>query len=153
MDFELLYRLQEIRSPLLDQLMPAITFLGNGGWFWIASGLLLAVVPSTRKIGFCVLFSLLAGLILGNGIVKNLVARERPCWLDESVSLLIEVPKDYSFPSGHTLASFDSGLPDRIFPVIFVCPFSNGCSGRSRDGNSYCFCCPLGSGKISKQEE
>ena len=110
MDFELLYRLQEIRSPLLDQPMPAITFLGNGGWFWIASGLLLAVVPSTRKIGFCVLFSLLAGLILGNGIVKNLVARERPCWLDESVSLLIEVPKDYSFPSGHTLASFEAAI-------------------------------------------
>ena len=37
--------------------------------------------------------------------MKNMVARPRPCWLDPSVQLLIAVPKDYSFPSGHTLAS------------------------------------------------
>lgn len=110
MDFELLYRLQEIRSPMLDQLMLAVTFLGNGGWFWVAAGVTLAAVPSTRKMGFCVLLSLLMGLILGNGIVKNLVARDRPCWIDESVRLLIDVPKDYSFPSGHTLASFEAAV-------------------------------------------
>ena len=110
MDFEILYRLQEIRSPLMDQVMPAVTFLGNGGWFWIVCGVILAAIPDTRKIGFCVLLSLLAGLILGNGIIKNLAARQRPCWLDPSVRLLIETPKDYSFPSGHTLASFEAAV-------------------------------------------
>ena len=48
---------------------------------------------------------LLVGAIVGNVFLKNMVARPRPCWLDPSVQLLIAVPKDYSFPSGHTLAS------------------------------------------------
>lgn len=37
--------------------------------------------------------------------LKNLVARSRPCWLRPDVPLLIPLPTDYSFPSGHTLAS------------------------------------------------
>ncbi len=36
--------------------------------------------------------------------MKNIFARPRPCWL-ETVQLLIASPTDYSFPSGHTLAS------------------------------------------------
>mgnify|MGYP001534438284 FL=1 len=42
---------------------------------------------------------------VGNVCLKHLVARPRPCWLDESVPLLIASPTDYSFPSGHTLSS------------------------------------------------
>ena len=41
----------------------------------------------------------------GNLTLKPLIARPRPCWLDESVQLLIANPTDYSFPSGHTLSS------------------------------------------------
>ena len=36
---------------------------------------------------------------------ENLIARPRPCWLDDSVKLLIPIPTDYSSPSGHTLSS------------------------------------------------
>ncbi len=45
------------------------------------------------------------GVLAGNVCLKNLIARPRPCWLDDSVFMLISVPADYSFPSGHTLAS------------------------------------------------
>ena len=52
---------------------------------------------------------LLAGLVVamlaGNLALKNFFARPRPCWLDESVPLLIARPSDYSFPSGHTMAA------------------------------------------------
>ena len=44
-------------------------------------------------------------MLIGNVALKNWVARPRPCWLDPNVPLLIDLPKDYSFPSGHTLAS------------------------------------------------
>ena len=110
MELEWLYWIQGVRNPFLDGVMPAVTFLGNGGWFWILAGAVLLAVPKTRKMGFCVLLSLLLGLILGNGLLKNLIARSRPCWLDESVALLIKVPEDYSFPSGHTLASFEAAV-------------------------------------------
>ena len=44
--------------------------------------------------------------IFGNVIMKNVFARSRPCWIDDSVKMLIKIPKDYSFPSGHTSVSF-----------------------------------------------
>lgn len=48
---------------------------------------------------------LAVGVLAGNLTLKPLIARPRPCWLDESVQLLIANPTDYSFPSGHTLSS------------------------------------------------
>lgn len=41
--------------------------------------------------------------VFGAEGLKQWVARPRPCWLDPSVSLLVSIPKDYSFPSGHTM--------------------------------------------------
>lgn len=38
--------------------------------------------------------------------MKNLVARTRPCDVNTAIQLLISHPTDYSFPSGHTAASF-----------------------------------------------
>lgn len=90
--------------------MVFITFLGDKGWFWLALGAVLLAVPRTRRVGCCVLLSIAAGYILGNLLLKNMIARDRPCWLDRSVQLLIPVPNDYSFPSGHTLASFGSAV-------------------------------------------
>ena len=53
---------------------------------------------------------MLAGLcidvVLCNGLLKNLVGRTRPCDVNTAVQLLISRPTDYSFPSGHTAASF-----------------------------------------------
>ena len=36
--------------------------------------------------------------------------RVRPCWIDTSVPLLVKNPSDYSFPSGHSSASFASAV-------------------------------------------
>lgn len=55
--------------------------------------------------GVTLLAGLAIGVLAGNVCLKNLIARPRPCWLDDSVFMLISVPTDYSFPSGHTLAS------------------------------------------------
>ena len=60
--------------------------------------------------GFCVLLSLAGGLLIGNIFLKNLVARDRPCWIDPTIQLLVASPKDFSFPSGHTCASFASAF-------------------------------------------
>ena len=56
------------------------------------------------------LISLAVGFIVGNVVLKNLIARQRPCWLDQTVALLIENPRDFSFPSGHSLASFEGAV-------------------------------------------
>jgi len=38
------------------------------------------------------------------------VGRARPSWIDETVKLIIENPHDFSFPSGHTQASFAAAV-------------------------------------------
>lgn len=109
-ELEILYFIQSLHTPFLDKIMPVITGLGDSGIFWILTGLILFAFKKTRKTGFSVLLSLIAGLIIGNLILKNLIARDRPCWLDPTIQLLVESPRDYSFPSGHTLASFESAV-------------------------------------------
>ena len=90
--------------------MKNITHLGDSGIFWILTGLRCSALKKTRRMGFCVLLSLAGGLLIGNIFLKNLVARDRPCWIDPTVQLLVANPKDFSFPSGHTMASFEAAV-------------------------------------------
>ena len=91
--------------PAMDFLMPKITLLGNGGAIWIFAAVVLLATKKYRKYGVFLLAGLAIGVLIGNLTLKPLIARSRPCWLDESVQLLIANPTDYSFPSGHTLSS------------------------------------------------
>lgn len=105
-DWMILDKIQSmLSSGFMDWLMPKITVLGNAGIVWIIIGLAMVISKKYRKTGIMVLAGLLLGLIIGNGIIKNLVARQRPCWINSDFHLLIPNPKDYSFPSGHTQAS------------------------------------------------
>lgn len=99
--------------PFLDAVMPVITVLGNGGIFWIALSVVLMLIPKYRKAGFSMGAALLMGLLLCNLTLKPLVARIRPYdyqleHFHVTIQLLISTPHDYSFPSGHTIASFEA---------------------------------------------
>lgn len=105
-DWKILENIQNIfKCKFFDWLMPKITVLGDGGIIWIIIGLCMIISKKYRKNGVLVLAGLVLGLIIGNGFVKNIVQRPRPCWIDTDFQMLIGVPKDYSFPSGHTQAS------------------------------------------------
>lgn len=95
-----------LRCGFPDFLMPKISALGNGGAVWLAVCAVLLINKKYRKAGIVVLAGLLTGFLVGNVVLKHLIARPRPCWLNGSVTLLIQTPRDYSFPSGHTLSSF-----------------------------------------------
>ena len=106
-DWPILYFIQEhLRTAWLDVVVPFYSSLGNGGHLWIAIALVLLFSKSYRRVGACMLVGMMAGVLLGNEWLKNLVARPRPFMLDSSVALLIPPPGQYSFPSGHTLSSF-----------------------------------------------
>ena len=101
-DWSILHWIREnLRCGALDFLLPKLTLLGEGGAVWIAVGLALLLSKKYRRYGICLLGALVAGLLICNIGLKNLVARPRPCWL-ETIDLLVKNPKDYSFPSGHT---------------------------------------------------
>ena len=95
-EFRFLYLLQELHTPLVDGLMTFITSLGDHGIFWLLLAAVLFAVPRTRMMGGCMLISIGIGFLLGNVALKNMVARQRPCWLDPSVGLLVQVPRDFS---------------------------------------------------------
>lgn len=106
-DWNILYWIQgHIRSGIMDKCMPVITHLGSAGAVWILIALCCLFFRRYRLLGVMLAVGMLCELALGNGILKHLIARSRPCWLDPSVTLLIATPKDFSFPSGHTFVSF-----------------------------------------------
>lgn len=107
-EFTFLDALQELHTPVLDFFFKTITHLGDAGLFWIVSGILLLCFKRTRICGICVLTGLAVGALITNITLKPLIARERPFWVNDTVQLLVTAPKDFSFPSGHTQASFVS---------------------------------------------
>ncbi len=94
-----------LRCSPLDAIVPLISYLGEGGAIWILLALGLLICPRTRKLGLSVALALILDLLLCNILIKPLVARPRPYTLRD-VSLLVSPPSDFSFPSGHTAASF-----------------------------------------------
>ena len=102
-----------LQCGLLDFLMPLITLLGDAGIFWIAVAVVLLIIPKTRKIGLGMGVALLMGLLVCNVILKPWVARIRPYdyqiqYFGTQIKLLVDAMHDFSFPSGHTIASFEA---------------------------------------------
>ena len=95
-----------LRSPIMDLLMTAITTLGNHGLVWLIPAGILLLTPKHRKAGVAVLAGLALEVVCCNLVLKPLVGRIRPCDVNPAVQLLVARPDDFSFPSGHTGASF-----------------------------------------------
>lgn len=100
--------LQRIHTPLLDGVMLFFTHLGDSGFVWVALTAVLLVFRRTRRAGCVLAAALVLDAVLCNLILKPLVGRVRPCDVLTDVQLLIPRPDDFSFPSGHTAASFAS---------------------------------------------
>lgn len=93
-----------IGGDFADTFMKLVTSLGNAGILWIIITAVLLCSKKFRIIGLQMTVGLILGLIFGNLVLKNLVARPRPFTL-RGADIIIKAPRDYSFPSGHTLAS------------------------------------------------
>lgn len=110
-EIELLHDLQDVvQCGFLDWLMPIITSLANAGIFWILLAVVLLCFKKTRKVGLTMGIALIFGLLVGNLMLKPLTARIRPYDFDTTITLLIPPEHEYSFPSGHTLASFEGAV-------------------------------------------
>jgi undecaprenyl-diphosphatase len=94
-----------LQNKYLDILMRIMSFIGNLGIVWIIIAIPLILGNSHRVIGILIILTLIISTIIGEGIVKHIVRRVRPCNKEDNFSL-ISKPTSYSFPSGHTLSSF-----------------------------------------------
>lgn len=89
-----------------DAVIPIITSLGNAGIIWIMFTVIMLCIKKYRKIGIIMAISLILDLLLCNIVLKPLIARPRPFTMRPWIELIIQPPGDFSFPSGHTAASF-----------------------------------------------
>ena len=96
-----------LTNPFLDTVMPYISSLARHGEFWILVALILLCFKKTRKAGVAMGIAMACGYLIGNMGLKNLFARTRPYDMVE-VELLVAKLHDFSFPSGHTLVSFEA---------------------------------------------
>lgn len=95
-------------SGILDHIMPFITRLGSGALIWIVVALVFLASKKYRIDGLLLIISLLLCGLIGNIILKPLIARIRPFDVNTAIQLLIAKPTDFSFPSGHSMTSFAS---------------------------------------------
>ena len=132
-----------LQSELMDTVMPIITLLGDAGIFWIICSLILMVFPKTRRTGLGMGIAMAMGLLICNVIMKPMIGRIRPydyqidilgkTWNDLLVGgkLLVDTPHDFSFPSGHTIASFEActalmmgnkklGIPATLLAILIA---------------------------------
>ena len=104
-EFDVLYWFQSLHNPVLDQIEKVITKFGDGGIFWILLTVAIIFLVKDKRVGITCALALASEAVIVL-LLKNTVRRSRPIWLDPTVHMLVRIPKDYSFPSGHSAASF-----------------------------------------------
>lgn len=103
------------RSPLLDAVMPRLTWVADHGvlWMGIAAALAATRRPSLRRGALRGLVSLGVTSLVANQVSKRLSRRPRPSIDAVPVQRLARrIPRSTSFPSGHTAsaAAFATGV-------------------------------------------
>lgn len=106
----LLYLQEYFRQEWMMPFWTFITSLGDGGRLWIVLSVILLIPKRTRCVGITALLALGIGALITNAALKNIVARTRPYEMINGLILLVEKQSDFSFPSGHSCASFAAAM-------------------------------------------
>ena len=122
MEIQILHWFETLHNPITNPIFYVITTLGNAGWFWIVLAVLMLTVihKKYKKAGLTLAIALILSLIFCNGIMKHLWARPRAFWVVgqnfvvgnefENLYGIFNSIHDYSFPSGHSSASFAAAV-------------------------------------------
>ena len=95
-----------LHNLLFDKMMPLISRIGDISTIWLIVAVIFLLIPKYRKYGILIVLAILLAAFTGEVVLKNLVERVRPCNMNTAFPMLIPRPTDFSFPSGHTSASF-----------------------------------------------
>ncbi len=105
-DNRVLDSIGKLHKPALNRIMITASRAGNLGIVWWVVCLIFVSRPLWRATGLNMVLGLFIAHISGEIILKHVVKRVRPCHKLEDDEQLINRPRFYSFPSGHTTASF-----------------------------------------------
>lgn len=107
-----------IHNVVLNKIMIAFTYSGVAGIIWFATlAIPFLFIDGYREKGVCIILALGVNYVLSEVLIKNLVKRKRPSTYVDDDKMLINKPKDPSFPSGHASSSFAVSAV-----VFFLCP-------------------------------
>lgn len=95
-----------LHTPILNKIMIIISMLGTKGTVWILLCIPFVVNSATIVTGVNFMIAIVLTSAFGEGLIKHLVCRMRPCHKLEDDELIVKRPSFYSFPSGHTSSSF-----------------------------------------------
>lgn len=105
-DNRVLDNISRIHKPALNKIMITASRAGSAGIVWWAICLPFLINSNWRATGANFVFGLAWAHLMGEIIIKHIVKRVRPCHTLDDDEQLIDRPRFYSFPSGHTTASF-----------------------------------------------
>jgi membrane-associated phospholipid phosphatase len=106
MDANILLWIQDnLRNPVLNSIFKVVTNFGSE-YAIILICICLLLFKKTRKVGILCTIALLLSVGTTSLIVKPLVARPRPYEAVAGLTSVIGPEVEYSFPSGHTNATF-----------------------------------------------
>ncbi len=127
---EWLFRIlnEKAANPVFDAVMPVITervyFIGPLVALWLV--LFWRAGRRGRIVAFLTLLVITAGDQLSAHVLKPIFGRERPPYALESVRLLVDTTRSFSFPSAHATNSFavasfvSSFYPATRFPLYVL---------------------------------
>ena len=105
-DTSILFFVQNnVRNDILTPIMVFFSLITKMGAVWLALGVVLLFFKKHRKLGFMIIFCIAVTWIIGDEILKPIIARPRPYNLLEGL-IALDHENSFSFPSGHSSSSF-----------------------------------------------
>lgn len=109
----------KIHNKILNKIMIAFTYSGVAAIIWFVTlAIPFLFIKSYRDVGLCMIIALGVNYLLSEVLLKHLVRRKRPSTFVDDDKMLINKPKDPSFPSGHASSSFAATAV-----VFLLCPW------------------------------
>lgn len=105
LELDILNGIHSVSSPVMDSVMLSVTYAATWSVLWFAIAFGMVLTRKYRRAGIVLIASVILAYVVCDVLVKPAVGRVRPCGFAD-FELLVPVPDSYSFPSGHTMASF-----------------------------------------------
>ncbi len=101
-----------IANPLTDKLMPFITDVKNWYITYVLLWFIILFKGGRYRVGLAIAMIIVPIISdqLSSSLIKDLVARTRPCKVLENVRLLVGCTDSYSFPSSHAVNNFTAAI-------------------------------------------
>lgn len=111
----------KLHNVVLNKIMIFFTYAGTGAAIWfICLAIPLLFIKGYKQSGVCIIIAIALNFILGELLIKNIAKRKRPSTYIDDEDMLINKPKDPSFPSGHASSSFAAAAVAYILLPVYV---------------------------------